>query len=133
MSFACRVFGDGLFWEVNGERIITFSPNDPVDTGHTCSGELCGFDCFIISGILNDIRNRGNNSYCYSTLTITPGKLDNETSEVTPCMTLNSANLLMNVSCTTSGATNTEPKSLPFQIAGMLYYYYYILKCIDLV
>ena len=78
----------------------------------------------LISGILNDIRNRGNNSYCYSTLTITPGKLDNETSEVTPCMTLNSANLLTNVSCTTSGATNTEPKSLPFQIAGMLYYYY---------
>ena len=88
---------------------------------------MCGEDlaCFIISGVLNrgiDNPARANVSYCYSTLIVTPGILDNKTAELMACPQGNNYRSL-NVTCEVTGHCNTseitqiqDPQL--FQIAG---------------
>ena len=69
--------------------------------------------------------NDNGHSYCYSTLTITPGEIHKDTSMLIPC-TSPSANSSMNfseITCEVNTESQTNAESLPFKIAGKLYNY----------
>ena len=116
-----------LAWLVNGVPLVTFSSEDRAGSSLSCEDELCPEDlrpCFIISGVLNRIVNnptRANVSYCYSTLVVTPGQLDDRTAELIACPQDNYQPL--NVTCEVIGHRNTSEVTQTrephlFQIAG---------------
>ena len=95
-----------------------------------CEGEVCREDlaCFIISGVLNrtiDDPARANVSYCYSTLIVTPGILDNKTAELMACPQYNNYRSL-NVTCEVIGHNTSEITQIQdsqlFQTAGKSIY-----------
>ena len=112
---------------MDGAILVSFSSMKGAGSSYVCEGKVCGEDlaCFIISGVLNrgiDNPARANVSYCYSTLIVTPGILDNKTAELMACPQGNNYRSL-NVTCEVTGHRNTseitqiqDPQL--FQIAG---------------
>ena len=127
VSYSCTTNGAQLAWMVDKVRLGTFSQMARVGSSFACEGEMCHEDlaCFVISGVLNriiDNPTRANVSYCYSTLIVTPGILDNKTAELMACPQNNNYRSL-NVTCEVMGHRNAseitqiqDPQL--FQIAG---------------
>ena len=114
-----RLTSDLLIWQVEDKKIsFIVSGNSPVDNATICRGPdsntLCGLRCFIISGILNNIQTSGDVLYCFSTLVITPGKLSDTTSELSPCMAEDSK-MNLTVGCSTTDVNETKS----YRVAGI--------------
>ena len=100
--------------------------NDTSGSGFSCHGDgvACEFNgsrCFILSGVLDNVAPSINNSfsYCYSTLTVTPGRFDS-TSMLTQCADIQP----LNITCAVSGHNQSDielkSRSLPFRVAGIV-------------
>ena len=79
-------------------------------------------DCYIFSAVLDNIEGLTDGDpypYCLSTITITPGRLDDQTSAILRCNT--SMLMDLKVTCSVSGHNETvPPKSLMLEAAGII-------------
>ena len=119
VTYSCVVYGDKPLWKANNDTLGTF---DKGGSGFSCNGNgvSCAFQgCFIISGVLDNVTPSTNNDsypFYYSTLTVTPGYLDNSTSMLIQCTDKPDIQPL-NITCGVSGHASC---SLPFRVAGIV-------------
>ena len=93
--------------------------------GATCHDSSCAdIECYIFSAVLDARVNSSSTSYpyCFSTLTITPGRLNtSETGiDLYPCPEYES----LNITCTLTPSNNSgdvRALSLPLQVAGIYF------------
>lgn len=108
VSFSCAIHGPVLIWRKDREIVAFFTRNNSIGDGFAMSD-----DCFLYSAVLNQIERLNDTSYiCYSTLTITPGNLDDNLTLVQPC---NLTNVSSTVSCSVSSSSNRLRTSQPTQ------------------
>lgn len=104
VPFSCAVHGPELIWSKDGERVAFFTRNNSIGDGFAMSD-----DCFLYSAVLNQIQRLNDASYiCYSTLTITPGNLDDNLTLVQSC---NLTNMSSTVSCSVSSESSNRSQS----------------------
>ena len=112
VSFSCAVKGPLLMWIMDGYRIpgMFFESDDTIYTGKGHEG-----DCFIFSALLDAIKQINGENFCYSTLTITPGRLSPNLTLEQPC---NVSAKSYTIQCTSNQNQTSDDMSAQYKIAG---------------
>ena len=113
VSFSCAVHGPELIWNKDNEVVAFFTGDNSIGDGFTASDA-----CFLYSAVLDRIQEVSPGSYiCYSTLTITPGNLDDNLTLVQSC---DLTSMSSTVSCSLSSSINqlVSQWSVAYNIAG---------------
>ena len=124
VAFSCLICGDKLSWDANTYSLGTFRANGSIGEGFTCHNlsQSCQTPdpCYIFSAVLDyNIHLSNGTNRCYSTMTITPVKLDEKTSERSPCTRNELMDSELNITCRDLSQQDFSTlSSLKFKLAG---------------
>ena len=116
VSFSCAVHGPELIWSKDSETVAFFTEDNSIGDGFPMSDA-----CFLYSAVLDGIQEVNPGSYImYSTLTITPGNLNDNLTLVQSCDLTNTSST---VSCSVSSNIHRMNQPVPrwsttYNIAG---------------